>query len=116
MNNESASKERKTTTKTAAKKKTSDKTLFTLHLIGPSKPVQIKYHISSFNLQIIDKGTTYALSTDNKLTYRLNPGKYEVRINRYSRIVNVGSASDVDFIFDCSHRTSSIQIIGDLRE
>lgn len=90
---------------------------FTLHMIGPTKPVQFKYQILRVNKkQIIDKGSTYAVSTDNKLTYKLTPGKYEVKIDRYTRIVNVGEANDVDFIFDCSHHFNSIQIIGDIKE
>ena len=89
---------------------------FTLHMIGPAKPVSFKYHIVRLsNIQTIDQGTAYAVSTDNKLTYRLTPGKYEVKIDRYTRIVNVGEANDVEFIFDCSHHFNSIQIIGDIK-
>lgn len=90
--------------------------LFTLHMIGPSKPAQFKYSIVRLNKkQVIDKGSTYAVSTDNKLTYNLTPGMYEVKIDRYTRVVNVGEANDVDFIFDCSHHFNSIQIIGDIK-
>lgn len=91
--------------------------LFTLHMIGPSKPAKFDYQILRLNIirQVIDSGTTYALSTDNKLTYNLTPGKYEVNIDRYTRIVNVGEANNVDFIFDCSHHFNSIQIIGDIK-
>ena len=91
--------------------------LFTLHMIGPSKPAKFNYQIVRLNFikQIIDQGTTYALSSDNKLTFNLTPGKYEVKIDRYTRVVNVGAANDVDFIFDCSHHFNSIQIIGDIK-
>ena len=86
-------------------------------MIGPSKPAKFNYQIVRLNFlkQIIDQGTTYALSNDNKLTYNLTPGKYEVKIDRYTRVVNVGSANNVDFIFDCSHHFNSIQIIGDIK-
>ena len=102
---------------TPVKSNKPDTILFTLHMIGPSKPAKFNYQIVRLNFlkQIIDSGTTYALSTDNKLTYNLTPGKYEVKIDRYTRVVNVGSANDVDFIFDCSHHFNSIQIIGDIK-
>lgn len=111
QNTQSASSSNKT-----VQKSTPDKILFTLHMIGPSKPVKFKYSIVGHNKhQVIDQGTTYAVSTDNKLTYRLDPGKYEVKIDRYTRVVNVGEANDVEFIFDCSHHFNSIQIIGDIK-
>lgn len=104
-------------TPTPAKSNKPDTILFTLHMIGPSKPAKFNYQIVRLNFlkQIIDQGTTYALSNDNKLTYNLTPGKYEVKIDRYTRVVNVGSANNVDFIFDCSHHFNSIQIIGDIK-
>lgn len=105
-----------TTKKSSVKSNKAGTILFTLHMIGPSKPAQFKYSIVRLNKkQVIDKGTTYAVSTDNKLTYNLTPGMYEVKIDRYTRVVNVGEANDVDFIFDCSHHFNSIQIIGDIK-
>lgn len=90
--------------------------VFTLHMIGPAKPVKFKYSISRLSdYKVIDNGATYAVSTDNKLTYNLTPGKYQVKIDRYTRNVNVGEANNVDFIFDCSHHYNSIQIIGDIK-
>ena len=42
-------------------------------------------------------------------------GKYVIKINRYSRVLNVGLANNVDFVFDSIRRNSSNQIIGDIK-